>query len=257
MITIAIANQKGGVGKTTTAVNLASYMAASGRSVLLVDIDPQGNASSGLGILPSRDRPNSYHLIMGEEIDKKALLCPTKLKKLFLIPASIDLVGCEIELANSKNREFRLKNALSHFDGDFSYCIIDCPPSLGVLTVNALVASKWLIVPVQCEYYALEGLAKLLKTVEIVKKRFNSELQIAGFVLTMYDARTRLSKEIVEEIKRHFPDRCFSTLIPRNVRLCEAPSYGLPILLYDAKSSGAEAYKKLTLEVLKRCAKAG
>ncbi len=256
MITLAIANQKGGVGKTTTAVNLAAYLAASGRRVLLIDLDPQGNASSGLGVVPKREIPNSYHLITGEK-NPEELITDTPLKKLFLIPASIDLVGCEIELANIPDREGYLKRALERIQDRFKYCIIDCPPSLGILTVNALAASRWVIVPVQCEYYALEGLARLLRTLEIVKTRFNPALDIAGFLMTMYDPRTRLSKEVVQEIKKHFPDKCFKTLIPRNVRLCEAPSYGLPILMYDARSSGAEAYKKLTVEVIKRCEKAG
>lgn len=166
-------------------------------------------------------------------------------------------MGCDIELSEATNREFRLKNALSKIDPHFKYCIIDCPPSLGILTVNALTASRWLVVPVQCEYYALEGLARLLRTVEIIKEKFNPQLEIAGFLMTMFDSRTRLSREVIEELKSHFPDKCFKTIIPRNVRLCEAPSYGLPILLYDAKSSGAGAYKKLAFEVIRKCEREG
>ncbi len=253
MIVISVANQKGGVGKTTTAVNLSAYMAASGRRVLLVDVDPQGNATSGLGFAPDRSRLNSYNVIV-EGTPLPSVILETKVPNLYLVPASIDLVGCDIELAQEKEREFRLKRSLEGLEG-FDICMIDCPPSLGILTVNALVASRWVIVPVQCEYYALEGLAKLIRTVEMVRDRFNPKLEIAGFLMTMYDPRTRLSKEVVAEIREHFPDKCFYTIIPRNVRLCEAPSYGLPILLYDAKSTGAMAYKKLAREVLRRCAR--
>lgn len=254
MKVLALANQKGGVGKTTTAVNLSSFLAFYGKKVLLVDLDAQANATSGLGIVPD-GMVTIYDVIIGST-DISSAIVETKVRNLWIIPSTVDLVGAEVELTGEADKNERLKKALGMIGG-FDYVIVDCPPSLGLLTLNALVAAKWVVVPVQCEYYALEGLSKLLKTIEMVKKSLNPALEILGFLLTMFDPRTKLSNDVVNEMKTVFKDKCFETIIPRNVRLSEAPSYGLPILLYDIKSSGALAYKSFAKEVIKRCEKLG
>ena len=242
-------NQKGGVGKTTTAVNLATGLALADHPTLLVDLDPQGNATSGLGVPKTDLYPTIYHVLLGSEPMVKAVL-PTALSHLRLLPSDIDLVGAEIELVGIEQRESRLKGALATA-GDQGWIIIDCPPSLGLLTINALVAADSVIVPLQCEFYALEGLTHLLKTIKLVRERLNPTLHIGGIVLTMFDGRTSMAVQIREEVHRYFPGEIFETVIPRNVRLSEAPSHGKPVMLHDLRSSGAIAYLELTREVLK------
>lgn len=246
---IAIANQKGGVGKTTTAVNLAASLAMSGRKVMLVDIDPQGNATSGLGIDKESLQQHIYHLIIGHgRLDD--IIIRNAIDNLDLIPSSIELAGAEIELVGEQNRESLLKNVLNMVKENYDFIIIDCPPSLGLLTVNALVAADSVIVPLQCEYYALEGLGQLMNTIKLVQQRMNHSLVLEGVVLTMFDGRTNLSIQVVDEVKKHFKDKVFRSIIPRNVRLSEAPSHGKPILLYDRRSRGAEQYQELAREVM-------
>ena len=246
---ICIANQKGGVGKTTTSVNLAAALAKRGNRVLIVDMDPQGNASSGLGVkrYDTQDA-NSYHVLIGEKTISEAME-KTNLDNLFLIAANPDLVGAEIELVDMPQREYRLKNSLKEVQEDFEYVLIDCPPSLGLLTVNALSAADTFLVPLQCEYYALEGLSQLLNTAGIIKKNLNPELKIEGIVLTMFDKRNNLSHQVVTEIRDHFGDKVFNSIIPRNVRLSEAPSHGQSIFGYDDKSIGAKRYYELASEL--------
>ncbi|NLX17832.1 MAG: AAA family ATPase [Desulfobulbus sp.] len=246
---IALANQKGGVGKTTTALNLAAAVAAKGKRVLLVDSDPQGNASSGVGVL--NNEKSIYHCYIGtEEVDD--CVVPTKSKNLFVLPASIDLVGVEVELIGLENREKRLKNLLRSIKSSFHYIFIDCPPSLGLLTVNSLTAADSVLIPLQCEYFALEGLAQLIHTIRKVRKNLNRELYIEGVLLTMYDRRNRLTLSVANEIHKHFGAQVYGTVIPRNVRLSESPSHGKSIFEYDAKSTGAKAYRQLGIEFLKR-----
>ncbi len=246
---IAITNQKGGVGKTTTSVNLAAALAHLGKRVCIVDIDPQGNSTSGLGIDKSEIKHSVYEVIINGVPAKDAVM-PTMMDTLFLIPANIDLVGAQVELVGKMAREFYLKEALLPIKNDYDFIFLDCPPSLGILTVNALNASDNVLVPIQCEFYALEGLSQLISTIKLVKKTLNPKLEIEGVVLTMYDGRTNLSSQVVQEVKAYFKNKVYETIIPRNVRLSEAPSFGLPIIKYDPKSLGSETYLALAEEVV-------
>ena len=248
---VCIANQKGGVGKTTTCVNLGAALALLGKNILVVDFDPQGNASSGLGIgLDARDI-NIYHVIIDEE-PIETVIRDTEIKKLRCIPSDRNLIGADVELLDMPDRSERLANALNTLREDYDYILIDCPPSLGQLTINAFVAADTVLVTLQSEYYALEGLSELMNTIELIKERLNERLDIEGFLVTMYDSRTNLANQVDSEIRKYAPDLTYKTRIPRNVRLSEAPSHGQPIFLYDARSTGAQAYLALGREVLKR-----
>ena len=246
---LAVTNQKGGVGKTTTSVNLSACLAQIGKKTLLVDIDPQGNATSGIGIDKS-DVDHCVYDVLVEDIEAAIVIKKTKVENLDVIPASIQLAGAEIELVPTISREIRLKRALDEVVNQYDYIIIDCPPSLGLLTLNALTAADAVLIPVQCEYYALEGLSQLLSTVRIVQKHLNQELKIEGVLLTMFDARTNLGIQVIDEVKKYFQDKVYRTIIPRNVRLSEAPSHGEPIIVYDPRSRGAEVYIELAKEVV-------
>ena len=246
---ISVANQKGGVGKTTTTVNLGACLAYFGKKILLVDIDAQGNATSGLGVRKSDVEKDIYDILVNETLVTEVVL-PSTRENLWVVPATIQLAGAEIELTSQMARESRLKQALEKVRDDYDYILIDCPPSLGHLTINAFTASDSILIPVQCEYYALEGLSQLLNTVRLVQKHFNPELKIEGVLLTMLDARTNLGYEVVDEVKKYFRERVYKTIIPRNIRLSEAPSHGLSIIDYDARSRGAEVYLELAKEVL-------
>ena len=247
---IAVVNQKGGVGKTTTAVNVSTILAKKGKKVLLIDSDPQGNATSGLGIEKNTGK-SIYDVIIGDtEIDEAII--QTSIKNLYICPSNINLAGAEVELVSMMSREMRLKEKIEKVEADFHYIIIDCPPSLGLLTINAFTTANSLLIPIQCEYYALEGVGQLMNTVNLVKKQLNKSLYIEGVVLTMSDARTNLSNQVISEVKKYFKDNVYKTIIPRNVKLSEAPSFGMPISIYAPRSKGAKCYEKLTNEIMKK-----
>ena len=246
---ISVANQKGGVGKTTTTINLSTMLAKKGKKVLLIDADPQGNATSGVGA--EKEVEYSTYDILVSDVEMVQALEKTIIKNLLVCPSNINLAGAEVELVSMMSREQRLKEKLEEIKDKFDYILIDCPPSLGLITLNAFTASDSVLIPVQCEYYALEGLGQLLNTVNLVKKHLNKNLEVEGALLTMYDARTNLSNQVVKEVKKYFEDKVYKTVIPRNVRLSEAPSYGMPITVYDPRSKGAKAYEKFAKELLK------
>lgn len=246
---VSIANQKGGVGKTTTAINLSTVLAKRGKKVLLVDADPQGNATSGLGV--NKEQQFSVYDVLIEDIEVENTLQSTIVKNLDLCPSNINLAGAEVQLVSMEEREYRLKKKLDNIRSKYDFIIIDCPPSLGLVTLNSFTASDSVLIPIQCEYYALEGLGQLLNTIDLVKKHMNKSLQVEGALLTMYDVRTNLSNQVVKEVKKYFGDKVYKNVIPRNVKLSEAPSYGMPITMYDPRSKGAKSYEKFAREFIK------
>ena len=247
---ISVANQKGGVGKTTTSVNLSTLLAKRGKKVLLIDADPQGNATSGVG-MDKNVELSVYDLIVSDEVESKETTQKTEIKNLYICPSNINLAGAEVELVSMMSREYRMKEKLESIKDKFDYIIIDCPPSLGLITLNSLTASDSVLIPVQCEYYALEGLGQLINTINLVKRHLNKELEVEGALLTMYDIRTNLSNQVVKEVNKYFENKVYKTVIPRNVKLSEAPSYGMPISIYDPRSKGAKSYDKFVKEFLK------
>ncbi len=249
--TICVANRKGGVGKTTTAINLSAAIALSGAKTLLIDCDPQGNASSGVGARPGEEAATLYHLLLGECTLQDAIQ-KTAIQKLDVLPANHDLIGAEVELLNIEDREYRLRTLIQQYGSAYRYIFLDCPPSLGLLTINALTAADSVLIPLQCEYYALEGLRSLIETLDIMRERLNPALAIEGLLLTMFDVRNRLCHQVAEEIRAFFPQYVFESVIPRNVRLSESPSHGLPVLLYDPSCRGAKSYMDLAQELLRR-----
>jgi len=252
METICIFNQKGGVGKTTTNINLCSYLAMQGKKILTIDIDPQGNTTSGLGFDKKKIKLSMYDLLTSDISIRDTIKECELVNNLYLIPSKMELAGAEVELISRNNRENILKEKLKEIEGEFDYVFIDCPPSLGILTINALTAADSVLTPIQCEFYALEGVGQLVNTIQLVKKSLNKTLEIKGVILSMYDNRTKLCNEVVSEVKKYFNDKVYKTTIPRNIRLAEAPSFGLPIMLYDDKCKGAEAYEELANEFLER-----
>lgn len=248
---VAVTNQKGGVGKSTTAINLGAAVAFQGDRVLLVDLDPQGNATSGLGLDRSSISRSTYDVLVGD-MAMEDVIEPTSVRDLFVVPATIDLAGAEIELVSMFSREMRLRNALKTIEGDFDFVLVDCPPSLGLLTINALAAAQEVLIPIQCEYYALEGLGQLLRNIQLVQGNLNPELKVGGVVLTMYDARTNLAADVADQVREHFGETTYRTVIPRTIRLSEAPSYGEPIEAFDPMSRGAIAYRELGREFRER-----
>lgn len=247
---ISVANQKGGVGKTTTAVNLSALLAKKGKKVLLIDTDPQGNATSGVGV--EKTVSFSVYDVLVDDVEIENTLQLTEIKNLEVCPSNINVAGAEVQLVSKENREYKLKEKIQKIKDDYDYIIIDCPPSLGLVTLNAFTASDSVLIPIQCEYYALEGLGQLINTINLVKKHLNKELVIEGALLTMYDARTNLSNQVVKEVKNYFDDKVYKTVIPRNVKLSEAPSYGMPICMYDARSKGSRCYDKFAKEFIKK-----
>lgn len=254
---IAVANQKGGVGKTTTTINLGYSLSAAGKKVLCIDMDPQSNMTSGFGIDSSSINCTTYNILIEGKDIREAYIKLEDMSGITIVPSSIQLAGAEIELVPMLSREFRLKNSINEIKEDFDYILIDCPPSLGLLTINALTAADSILVPIQCEYYALEGLTQLMNTINLIKKNINHSLEIEGVVLTMFNARTNLSIQVVDEVKKYFKGKVYGTIIPRNIRLGEAPSFGKPISLYDPHSKGAEAYEELAKELIERNGEAG
>ncbi len=247
---IAIFNQKGGVGKTTTNINLAACLAIKGKKVLILDIDPQGNTTSGMGISKKGLVKTSYEILVNERMDPREAILPTGVENLYIIPASVQLAGAEVELVQLESREKRLKKAIDKIKRGYDYIFIDCPPSLGLLTINSLTAVDSVLIPIQCEFYALEGVSQLMSTIEIVRKTLNPKLQIQGVILSMFDGRTNLSVQVVQEVKKYFREKVYKTIIPRNIRLAEAPGFGLPIIQYDPRSQGAQSYMEFAEEFL-------